>query len=112
MESLYAKYIQEREDGLIVENDFGFATYKIISDGVYIQDIYVLPDKRKSGVAKALADQVCLIAKEKNLKLVFGSVDVRANHATDSMKVLIAYGMSVHSVAGNLIYFSKSIEGE
>lgn len=111
MNSLYAKYIKEREQLEIVENEFGFATYKIFGEEVYIQDIYVVPEMRKTGMAKTIADQICFYAKEKGAKKVFGSVDPNANGATESIKILIAYGMTVHSVNGPLIYFSKDIEG-
>lgn len=111
MESLYSKYIKEREQMQIVENEFGFATYKIFGEEAYIQDIYVVPEMRKTGMARTLADQICFYAKEQGAKKVFGSVDPNAKGATESVKVLLAYGMSIHSTAGNLIYFSKNIEG-
>lgn len=109
MESLYAKYIKEREQKEIVENEFGFATYKVFGNAVYIEDIYVVPEMRKAGMAKTLADQACFYAKEKGAKKVFGSVDVSLSSANESIKVLMAYGMSAHSTSGNLVYFSKDI---
>lgn len=110
--SHYANYILEREGKETIENEFGFVTYKFFGDAVYIVDIYVAKDCRQKGMAAKLADQVCDIAKTKGLKFVFGSCDVSANGATDSMRVLISYGMTVHSISGNLIYFIKSLGGE
>lgn len=111
MKSLYAQYIDEREEKKIVENEFGFATYKIYGDAVYIEDIFVVPAMRKTGMAKTIVDQICFYAKEQGAKKVFGSVDVTANGATDSIKFLLAFGSAVHSTSGNLIYFSKDISG-
>lgn len=111
MSSLYAQYIKEREEKEIVENEFGFATYKIYGDAVYIEDIYVVPAMRKTGMAKTIVDQICFYAKEKGAKKVFGSADVTAQGATESIQFLLAFGSAVHSVSGNLIYFSKEIGG-
>ena len=72
-------------------------------------DIYVRPKKRKSGVAARLADEVCAQAKAKGVKTLVGSVDVTAVSATESLKVLLAYGMRVDSILGNVIYFKKDL---
>ena len=111
MGSFYAQYIKEREEKEIVENEFGFATYKIYGDAVYIEDIYVVPEMRKTGMAKTIVEQICFYAKERGAKKVFGSADVTANSSTDSIKFLLAFGATVHSVSGNLIYFSKDFGG-
>lgn len=39
-----------------------------------------------------------------------GSVNLLANNATDSMKVLLAYGFNLHSTNQNMIYLTKSLE--
>ncbi len=64
MASLYAKYIGERTDDCIWETGAGFATYRYVEDGnaVYIIDIYVLPDARKSGHAAMIADEIAKVA--------------------------------------------------
>lgn len=111
MGSLYAQYIKEREELEIVENEFGFATYKIRNEEVYILDIYVVPEMRKTGMAKTIGDQICFYAKERGAKKAFGSVDVGTVGATISIQGLISWGMTAHSVNGNLIYFSKDIGG-
>lgn len=107
--SVYAEYLKEREGKEVVENDNGFLSYRIFNDYVYIVDIYVVPEKRKTGLAKFWADQVCEIAKAKGAKTLVGSVDVRANGATESLKVLLAYGMRVDSIDGQMIYFKKDL---
>jgi predicted GNAT superfamily acetyltransferase len=111
MSSLYAQYLKDREEYEIVENEFGFATYKVFENEVYIRDIYVVPEKRKVGMAKTMADQVCFYAKQKGAQKLIGSVDITASGATDSLKVLLAYGMSIQSLNGSMIYLFKMIEG-
>lgn len=107
--SLYAQYIQERENKAIVENDKGFATYHFVQEYCYIEDIFVLKEYRKSGLAASFADQITEIAKSKNYNKLLGSVDIRANGATESVKVLLAYGFRVLNTETNLIYFVKDI---
>ncbi len=107
--SLYSEYIQEREGKSIVESDVGFATYSIVKDGIYIIDLYVKPDYRKSRIAADFADQIADIAKEKGLKKLFGSVAPSTNGSTASLKVLLAYGFKLVNSANDFIWLEKEI---
>lgn len=108
--SLWADYKKEREGKEILEKEDGFAIYSWTQDGgCYIEDIYVKPDKRKSGLAREMADQIKIIAKERECKFILGSVLCGANGDTDSLKVLLSYGMKLWEVHGNLIIFGQEI---
>lgn len=107
--SLFGKYIAEREGKEIVEDAQGFATYCYLSDGVYIQDLYVDPDFRQKGCASKYADQVAEIAKAKGYTKMYGTVMPSASNSTDSLKVLLAYGFKLQSAAQNGIVLVKDI---
>lgn len=107
--SMQAMYAKERENMETIEKDYGFITYKILPEEYRIFDIYVLPEHRKSGLASQMADEVGSIAKQNGCKILTGSVDTRANGATCSVKVLLAYGFKVLRTEGTMIYFVKEI---
>jgi GNAT superfamily N-acetyltransferase len=107
--SLYADYIKEREGKESLEVEQGFATYEIVNEFCYIEDIYIKPEARKTNLATRIADEITQIAKGRGCKQLLGSVLVGANGDTTSLKVLLAYGMKLDSVNGKTIYFSKEI---
>lgn len=107
--SNFASYKMEREGALVLERAEGFAVYKYVNEGVYIEDIFVAKEFRRSAVAATMADQICEEARTRGVNTLIGSVDVTANGATASLAVLLAYGMSVKAVSGNLILFTKSL---
>lgn len=112
--SLYGEYLLERLGKEIIERDDGFATFVRLTtpegeSAVYIEDIFVRPEARKKGVATDLADGICQWAATCGCTVVFGSVNAKANGATQSLKVLIAYGMQLSHVIGDMIYFRKEI---
>lgn len=110
MKSLYAQYIFERENKEIVESDKGFATYKIFDNGeCYLQDLYVVPEYRKSGLATEMTDEIVLRAKEKACTLLIGSVCVDDINATRNMKVFLSYGMQIYKSMGTMIFLKKDI---
>lgn len=109
MKSLYAQYIEEREDLAIIERKEGFATYKIDGESCYIADIFVTIESRKAGVALEMCEEIVKIAKTLNCKYILGSVDPRARGATESIKAILAMGMRLSEVRGQLIFLAKEI---
>jgi ribosomal protein S18 acetylase RimI-like enzyme len=107
--SLYADYLRERTDKRILEDEKGFVTYYFINDGVYLEDIYVSPDYRHSGVASEMADKVAEIAKEQGCTKMFGTICPAANNSTEGLKVLLAYGFRLDSCVNNFIALKKDI---
>jgi GNAT superfamily N-acetyltransferase len=111
--SLYGEYIKERLGDYIIEDERGFASYRFIeSNGkpaVYIVDLYVRPSLRKEGIAALMADEICKEALRVDCVEMLGTVVPSAKGATDSAKVLIAYGMQIQSASNDLIIFRKDI---
>lgn len=105
----FARYIYEREGKQIIEDQNGFATFCYITDACYIEDIYVVPDKRKSGIAAGYADQIAAAAKSKGISRLLGSVKPSANGSTESTKVLLSYGFKLLSSTNDFIYFVKEL---
>ena len=111
MASLFAQYVKERENAEVLETDKGFAKYHLKPDHVYIEDIFVLPEFRKDGLAKEMANEIAKIAKEHGLSRMVGSVCLNAKGATASANVLLAYGMRLAGIEqeSGMIYFVKEL---
>lgn len=109
--SMYADYLREKTDDLILETDKGFATYRYIEEGkaVYIIDIYIHPDFRQDGIAAGLADTIVEEAKRKGCTRLMGSVVPSNKGSTTSLKILLGYGMLLHSSGADFIVFRKDI---
>jgi hypothetical protein len=109
--SLYADYLHERTNDLILESASSFITYRYLDGGttVYIIDIYTAPFLRKQGNAACLADMVVKEAKEKGATKLLGTVQLSAKGSTDSLKVLLAYGMELDSAGSDHIVMRKAI---
>ncbi len=110
MPSNFASYKKEREGVETVEDQHGFATYKFVEDGVYIEDLYVVPEKRESKLASKYADKVVAIAREKGYTKLFGSVCYSDPNATTNLHVLLGYGFNLLHGNKDMIYFVKEIK--
>jgi GNAT superfamily N-acetyltransferase len=110
--SLYANYLIERTNKLILEDDRGFITYYYLSNeiaGLMIEDIYVLPEFRKNHVASDLANKLVAEAKDLGYTKCWGQVCPAAKNSTESMKVMLAWGLKLHSLSNTVIFLCKDI---
>lgn len=109
--SLYADYLKERSDDAILENDFGFVVYRFVEDGkaVYLVDIYIVPQYRKTGHGKGMAGLVAQLAKDVGCTSMIGTVKPSAKGSTISLKVLLAYGMHLERSGDDFIIMRKEI---
>lgn len=108
--SLYAKYIKELKNYDIVEDEFGFASYGFEEDCCYIEDIYVVPEKRKDGIASKYADRVAEIAKGLGYKYLIGSVVPSLPNSHYRQEVLLRYGFKLHASKENIVYYIKELK--
>lgn len=107
--SMWANYLTEKTTDQILETDKGFATYRYLEDrnAVYIVDLYVLPDFRKTNTASDIADNIVEMARKKGCNKLLGSVVPSNKNSTTSLKVLLAYGMLLESASNDFIVFRK-----
>ncbi len=107
--SLYADYIRERTQKKVLETDYGFCVYQIFGKECYIEEVYVVPEKRREGYATMLGDLVGAIAKGLDCTHLTGSVCVRAPEPTRSLRGLIAAGYKILRCEPDMIYMVKEI---
>jgi GNAT superfamily N-acetyltransferase len=106
---MYGQYIKEREDFDILEDDYGFATYKIINNECYLRDIFVIKQFRQHNHATKLADTVSKIAKDAGCLRLLGTVAPSASGSSLSMKLLLDYGMRLKSSSNDFIVLEKDL---
>lgn len=90
--------------------EHGFAIYKDVDkDFGYLQDMYVLPDKRQQGEGWKLLDKVVDIAKKSNKKALLTTTDTASNGATDSARIILRAGFKILKLENTLIWYILEI---
>lgn len=108
--SLFADYKKEREGKNTLELEGGFATwFQVNEETVYLEDLYVVPEKRRSKLGTLITDLVVDEGRKLGCKFLLGSIDTRGKGVTQNMKALLAYGMEFKGVEGSMLYFAKEI---
>lgn len=108
--SLYGDYILEREGRETIESENGFVTFKIYGIECLIQDMYVKPEFRKSGVANKMANKLTEIARDRGCKFLSASVSPNTTDSTTSLKAILSYGFKLAKIDSQLIWFTKELK--
>jgi GNAT superfamily N-acetyltransferase len=111
MKSLYAQYVYEREGKSCLENEAGFVTYCYLPkvNAGYIEDMYIVPEKRSSGLGRKFVEQVAVEMRKLGATKLITSVSPIAQGRTISTKAILACGFELDSMDANLIYFAINI---
>jgi GNAT superfamily N-acetyltransferase len=111
-ETLYAKYISEREGLEIFETEHSFVTYKLSGDECFIKNMCVLPDERAHGRARYLINQLGELAKASNCKFITANIDLKDKGASNTLLAALRIGFKVIQANNDLLFIALGIGGE
>jgi predicted GNAT superfamily acetyltransferase len=107
--SLYAQYMEELDGTEFIEYDWGFLSYRIEQNHVYIEDVYVIKSERGTNKWKKLWQDVEDVARSNGFNKVTGSVVPTRKNSTWMTKFMFKLGFKIYSSDINIIYFVKEI---
>lgn len=109
--SLFTDYLKEREGKEVIEKDFGFCVYKVNKDHTYLQDVYIVPEFRKSGKGRSFVDKMEEIAKENGHSVVITSFCLNANNWMQSKMSIQKCGFKYYAKdkVNKMIYCIKEL---
>jgi len=111
---MYLDYLREKTDKQILEiKDQGFITYSYTTLGddkaVYVEDIYIVPELRKTKLMLKMIREIYSEAKEKGCSVALGSVQLNTKKPETSIRLLLDHGMKVLRNENQKIWFFKEI---
>lgn len=107
--SLYAQYMKELDGAEFIEYEWGFVSYKVELNHVYIEDVFVVESERGNNKWEILWKDVEEVAKGLGLKRITGSVVPSRANSTWMTKFMFKLGFKIYSSDINIIYFVKEI---
>jgi len=108
--SHYAMYVEEIEIGSFVEEyEWGFFKYQVATDNLYIADLYVIPERRRSGLAVDVANYLQDKARELGLKYITTTVATSTTTVTPNLRKYINYGFKVFKSDERFVYMVKEV---
>lgn len=109
--SMYKDYVENQLPNRFVhEDDNGFITYHFKDNICFLEEIYIIPEKRRQGIASHYYDLMYDIAKKNNCIYLIGSIILGTSDIEGSMKCLFENGFKLNSINDNMIYLKKEIK--
>ena len=110
MKELYLDYIQERlGKEILVEPGKAFIIYEIQGEEIYIQDIYVDPLYRKTGLMAEMEKKIEALAIQRGCRYATGSVQPSANNSTQGLEYCLKRGYKLLETGNNYIILKKEL---
>lgn len=110
--SLYEKYVKERAGCEILEQDFGFISYKIENAECFIADMFVDEPERKKGRSRELMDELSEIAIDAGCLRITANIFLNDKNANQTLIAALLIGFNVISAGPVFITIEKILEGE
>lgn len=107
--SLWAKYVKERDGRETIENENGFIVFLFKGEECYLEDIYVLPEKRLSGIGSSLFAMAEERARQQGCKFLSSQIIPSEAQATGSMAAHLAKGFRIYAAQNNRIIMFKEL---
>jgi hypothetical protein len=108
-ESLYGKYIAEREQKQILEMDSGFISYKIMGPECFMADMYIVPEKRSGWCFRDLMKEIERTALSQGCKVLTANIDLRDQGKDHTLASALRIGFKVISANGDVLLIAKKI---
>lgn len=105
----YANYIKEKANIELIEHEHGFASYSLLSDHVYIHDMYIDKSHRRKGIGSDLLKQIEIIAWAKKIKFVLSAVQINSNGLHDALLAQMLKGFKIVGADHKEIKLAKEI---
>lgn len=109
MTSLYGQYIAERQNMSILEDDISFVTYKKIDDALFIEDMFVVKEKRDSKLGLELLNKMIKIAEDLECNRIITLVDITTNNWEKTFNNLMKNNFKATKGEGSTIYLVKEL---
>lgn len=107
--SLYAQYMKELDGTEFIEHDWGFVSYRVEQNHIYIEDVFVVESERGNNKWEKLWEDIENVARSKGFKRITGSVVPSRANSTWMTKFMFKLGFKIYSSDINIIYFVKEI---
>jgi hypothetical protein len=110
-DTVWAKYIKEREDLDILEDEFGFITYKFNTHECFIQDMCVDTSKRSQSHGRGLIDQLVEIAKAHGCTYIGANIFLADKGAMNTLTASMRVGFKIAKANNDVLFIVKDIGG-
>ena len=109
-ETLFSKYIKEREGFEVIETEECFVIYKIKGELAFISNAFTSKNYRRGHYMSELLDALSELLLSKKVKSLTASIDLRDQSASTTLLASLKYGFEVKAAEQGIIFIEKNLK--
>lgn len=109
-DTLYYKYVSEREGCEFLENSVGFIEYKINGEECFLKNMFIDPSERKTDVVYSMIDGLEKIALENGCKYISANIDLKDKGANRTVRASLKQGFKIERAGNDILLIIKRIK--
>jgi GNAT superfamily N-acetyltransferase len=110
-DTLYAKYISERDGTRVLETQWGFVTYGIEHKECFIANMFVDESVRTAGRGRELIGRLTEIALGQGCEYITGTINTKKPGATNTTIAALNVGFEIASADQGVLIIVKKLKG-
>lgn len=107
--SLWARYIEELRDTRFIEKEWGFISYSIMENCIYLEDVYVIPERRREKLAVQLVEEAEAIGVLAGKTWSMAVIQMDNNFHDESLQAHLQVGFKSYLCENNKIWLKRPI---
>ncbi len=108
--SLWARYAEERLGWKTIETEGGFITYSLRPPEASVEELYVVPELRKTPLGRRLVDQAMADIKDNSVSTVWAKIYIKSKGAEEALGLNLKYGFKLAGLVGDDIILKYKVE--
>lgn len=107
---LFKRYLLERENKQVIQNETGFIIYKLFEKECFIADMFILPENRSSQALSLFINELSGIAKKHGCVCLTANIHVADSANQKTLRAAFKMGFTIFAANNNIIMISKDLE--
>lgn len=108
---MWLDYLKERFGYSSLVEEYGFASYTLELGTLFLQEIYIKPEFRRTGKGRELLQKLELIGKEHQCTRFWAQIWTNDSCCNQTLKASLGVGFKVVDANNNRMVLTKEIEG-
>lgn len=112
MVNLYANYIKEREGAKLLENQDGFASYKINGKELFIINMFIDQPKRSTGLFRKMINELSKYAFTNGCECLSANIHLWDEGANKTLLAALHLDFKVARAENGILLIIKDLRGK
>lgn len=106
---MYAQYLKERVGRETLQTEWGFVSYELRDDHMYLVDLFIVPTHRQNGLGTELGNRMIELAEELKLDRIITTISPYTPGSEVSLGMALKMNFKLYKTDEYGIYLERNL---